>query len=174
MNPNDYPTKHNLLEARKGLRLATQGFDLMDKKHQVLLVELRLAKINFFAICEKVGHILEKTYKALETAYTEMGRSAVEDIRNEGYYALAGTTASLDEAYFSWREAKQILVEFAKADANIRRLQKNIRKAQKKAAALGNITIPTYEARIRYIQSQLEERGRDELVRLKIIKAQRN
>ena len=41
-----------------------------------------------------------------------------------------------------------------------------IKKTQKKTSALGKITIPNLEARITYIEQQLEERERDEWVRL--------
>ena len=170
MNPGDYPTKHNLLQARQGLALAKQGHGLMDKKHRVLLAELRTAKINLNEACALTERALEKSYHALGIAYMEMGRDAVERIRDSNHYSLAGTTASLDEAYFTWKEAKKALVIFADAQARVNRLTQNIHKLRKRAAALEKIIVPVYEDRIKYIQSQLDERGRDELVRLKVMR----
>ena len=36
MNPNTFPTKGNLILAKNSLALANQGFDLMDKKRNIL------------------------------------------------------------------------------------------------------------------------------------------
>ncbi|MCL2203911.1 MAG: V-type ATP synthase subunit D [Defluviitaleaceae bacterium] len=167
MNPSDYPTKYNLLQARQGLKLARQGYDLLDKKRQVLLAELRAAKARLHAVKAETSQAVGQAYEALAQAHLEMGRDAVHALRNQAHFPLAGTTASLDAAFFTWQRAKKWLVQLADAENSIYRLTQNIRKARKRAAALGNITIPTYETRIKYIQSQLEERSRDELARLK-------
>ena len=40
MNPNEVPTKGNLMRAKNSLTLARQGYDLMDKKRNILIREL--------------------------------------------------------------------------------------------------------------------------------------
>ena len=40
MDPREFPTKGNLMLAKNSLALARQGYDLMDKKRNVLLKEL--------------------------------------------------------------------------------------------------------------------------------------
>lgn len=40
MNPNTFPTKGNLILAKNSLALAKQGFDLMDKKRNILIKEI--------------------------------------------------------------------------------------------------------------------------------------
>ena len=50
------------------------------------------------------------------------------------------------------------------------RLASNIKKTQKRANALKNITIPTYTERVRSITNALEEKEREEFTRLKVIK----
>ena len=50
------------------------------------------------------------------------------------------------------------------------RLAANIKKTQKRANALKNITIPKYEALTKDIQNALEEKEREEFTRLKVIK----
>ena len=50
------------------------------------------------------------------------------------------------------------------------RLASNIKKTQKRANALKNITIPTYEALTKSISNALEEKEREEFTRLKVIK----
>lgn len=40
MDPREFPTKGNLMLAKNSLALAHQGYDLMDKKRNILLKEL--------------------------------------------------------------------------------------------------------------------------------------
>ena len=40
MDPNTFPTKGNLILAKNSLALSRQGFDLMDKKRNILIREL--------------------------------------------------------------------------------------------------------------------------------------
>jgi len=85
-------------------------------------------------------------------------------------YALSETTASLDEAVLAWNKVRELIVTWTSIENTMHRLNLHIKKTQKRANALGNITIPMYEARIKYIQERLEERERDELARLKKVK----
>ncbi|MCL2378839.1 MAG: V-type ATP synthase subunit D [Defluviitaleaceae bacterium] len=88
-------------------------------------------------------------------------------------YALSETTASLDEAVLAWNKACELIVSWGVIENTVYRLNLHIKKTLKRANALGNITIPMYEARVRYIQQRLEERERDELARLKLVKGSR-
>ena len=49
-------------------------------------------------------------------------------------------------------------------------LASNIKKTQKRANALKNITILTYTERVKSITNALEEKEREEFTRLKVIK----
>ena len=40
MDPREFPTKGNLMLAKNSLALANQGYELMDKKRNILLKEL--------------------------------------------------------------------------------------------------------------------------------------
>ena len=50
------------------------------------------------------------------------------------------------------------------------RLAESIKKTQKRANALKNITIPSYQALVTEITNALEEKDREEFTRLKVIK----
>ena len=52
------------------------------------------------------------------------------------------------------------------------RLAEAIKKSQKRANALKNIVIPSFDTTIRTITEALEEKEREEFVRLKVIKRQ--
>ena len=52
MDPRTFPTKGNLMLAKNSLTLAKQGYDLMDKKRNILIRELMdLIMRRFTHIC---------------------------------------------------------------------------------------------------------------------------
>ncbi len=68
------------------------------------------------------------------------------------------------------RKGKRALIQLAGIENAAIRLAANIKKTQKRANALKNITIPRYEALTKDIQNALEEKEREEFTRLKVIK----
>ena len=58
----------------------------------------------------------------------------------------------------------------ATVETSAYRLAESIKKTQKRANALKNITIPSYQALVKDITNALEEKDREEFTRLKVIK----
>lgn len=87
-------------------------------------------------------------------------------------YGFGNTTSSLDEAIYNFNKVKDLIVTLAMIENSAYRLALSIRKTQKRANSLKNITIPKYELLVKNIQDILEERERDEFTRLKLIKKQ--
>ena len=200
MDTLNLPTKRNLILARQRLRLAYKGYDLLDKKRQVLANEFILAQERSKDIRENLNTALIKANNTLRAALMEMGLIAVqsicdyipksasvtifsrsimgvvlplvnsEHIKHTLHYPLYGTTMAFDEAVLAWEAARDFIIAWGAIENAIYRLNMQIKKTQKRANALGNIVIPKYESRIKYIQEQLEERERDELSRLKLVK----
>jgi len=85
-------------------------------------------------------------------------------------YGLAGSIEDLDIAYKQFSKAKAIAIEYALIENTAYKLKISIKKTGIRANALQNLTIPKYEAIIKYIQNALEERERDEFIRLKVVK----
>ena len=75
------------------------------------------------------------------------------------------------DAYFKFREVKALICELAQTENSIYRLAYAIKKAQKRANALKNIVIPGLEDEIFRISDALEEKEREEFVRLKVVKS---
>jgi len=200
MDTLNFPTKRNLLLARQRLALARKGYELLDKKRQVLVNELATVQKQAHTAWEALHTALDKANRALGLAYIEMGGARVrrvsdgiqknasvkvlfrsimgvelplvnsENTFSSIKYLLHDTTVSLDEAVLAWKKARQLIISWAGIENTINCLKLHIKKTQKRANALGNITIPLYEARIKFIEERLEERERDELARLKIVK----
>ena len=200
MDTLNFPTKRNLLLARDRLALARKGYDLLDKKRQVLLMELGTARHQLKKAQLQLQAELGTAYNKLSIAQAEMGSWRMEKLSQHGnmnactsilfrsvmgvelphcccedtnaslYYKLHDTTASLDEAVLAWKSVLKHIISWAGIENTIRQLNLHIKKTQKRANALDNITIPLYMARIKYIEEQLAERERDELARLKLVK----
>ncbi len=65
---------------------------------------------------------------------------------------------------------KELTIKLSMVENSAYRLATSISKTQKRANALKNITIPTYEALVTNISNALEEKDREEFTRLKVIK----
>ena len=201
MDTLNLPTKRNLLQAKAHLALARKGYELLDKKRQVLINELSIIKNNGIQAHKDLRNALSKADESLRVARLEISQKEMFNIYNyipknatlsinfrsimgaelplassensEAiiHYDLHNTTISLDEAACAWACAMEFIISWTTIENTLLRLNTQIKKTQKRANALGNITIPKYMARIKYIEERLEERERDELSRLKLLKS---
>ncbi len=200
MNPNQFPTKGNLILAKNSLALAHQGYDLMDKKRNILLKELMGLIDEAKGIQEEIDSTFTKAYACLQRANIEHGISNVQEIAvtvpiedsiqiqtrsimgteiphvkydatgNKLTYSFGSTHESIDIARDAFRVVKDLTVKLSMVENAAYRLATNIKKTQKRANALKNITIPMYAALVHNITNALEEKEREEFTRLKVIK----
>ena len=108
-----------------------------------------------------LSYIVANTTQNLRTRHIAQG------------FGFLGTTSALDEAYKKFIKVRQLTLEMAELENSIYRLAYFIKKAQKRANALHNIVIPGLDEDIARIGEELEEKEREEFVRLKVIKAQK-
>lgn len=80
MDPNEVPTKGNLMRARNSLKLARQGYDLMDKKRNILIRELTAYTEEARGIQEVINETYRKAYAYLQKANMQMGIENVQTI----------------------------------------------------------------------------------------------
>lgn len=203
-NINEVATKGNLMRAKNSLTLAKQGYELMDRRRNILIRELMLHVDEAKKIQDKIDTTFSSAYQALQAANVEMGITAVQSIANtvpvensvlvhsrsimgteiplvrytkpeheQPTYALYRTRDALDKARKSFEEVKYLTLQLSQIEITARRLAADIQKSQKRANALQNITIPRYEALIKKISNELEEKEREEFTKLKVIKAQK-
>ncbi len=200
MDPREFPTKGNLMLAKNSLALAHQGYDLMDKKRNILLKELMALIDEAKDIQEKIDTTFTKAYACLQRANIEHGISKVEELaftvpiedsvriqtrsimgteiphvkhddkKNVLTYSFGTTHESIDIAREAFREVKELTLELSEVENAAYRLATNIKKTQKRANALKNITIPMYTNLVYTINNALEEKEREEFTRLKVIK----
>lgn len=200
MNPNTFPTKGNLILAKNSLTLAKQGYDLMDKKRNILIREIMGLIDTAKDIQSQIDETFRTAYAALQRANMEHGINYVQEIsfsvplensiriktrsimgteiplvesdpiEGEPTYAYYTTKKSLDQAKVSFEKVKELTIRLSMIENSAYRLATNIKKTQKRANALKNITIPTYTELTKSIQNALEEKEREEFTRLKVIK----
>lgn len=201
MNPNTFPTKGNLILAKNSLALASQGYELMDKKRNILLRELMALIDQAREIQSEIDTTYTEAYKALQLANVQLGIHFVEEmaasvpvensiriktrsimgteiplVQHEPEpmklsYDYYSTRESLDEARLHFERVKDLTIKLSMIENSAYRLAASIRKTQKRANALKNITIPTYKALVADITNALEEKDREEFTRLKVIKS---
>ena len=200
MDPREFPTKGNLMLAKNSLALAHQGYDLMDKKRNILLKELMSLIDEAKDIQEEIDQTFTKAYACLQRANIEHGISKVRELaftvpiedsiriqtrsimgteiphvkydakQNDLTYSFSTTRESIDIARDAFREVKDLTIKLSMVENAAYRLATNIKKTQKRANALKNITIPMYSNLVYTISNALEEKEREEFTRLKVIK----
>ena len=185
MDPRTFPTKGNLMLAKNSLSLARQGYDLMDKKRNILIRELMDLIEEARTIQEDIDSTFMYAYQCLQRANIENGISTVEllaytvPIENSitiQTRSIMGTeiphvkyVPDPGQPTYSFK-VKELTIRLSMIENAAYRLASNIKKTQKRANALQNITIPMYENLVYTISNALEEKEREEFTRLKVIK----
>lgn len=193
-----FPTKGNLLALNKSVKLAKLGYDLMDRKRNILIREMMTLMDKVKQIRDEITDTYRKAYFALQEANITLG--VVNDIAkaipvDDGLtityrsvmgveipkviyeaqdvkirYGISSTNTKFDYAYKFFSKVRDLTVLLAEVDNSLYKLADAIRKARKRANALKNIVIPDYKDKIKFISETLEEREREEFTRRKMIK----
>ena len=80
MDPRTFPTKGNLILAKNSLALANQGFELMDKKRNILIRELMDLIDEARDIQTQIDTTFTYAYQCLQNANIEHGINMVEQL----------------------------------------------------------------------------------------------
>lgn len=193
------PTKGNLILSKKSLELSKLGFELLDRKRNILVREMMALIDRAEKIQSKIDSIYNKAYLSLQKANMTLGickelaltvpiensiklsyRSVMGveipiisiDVQDDKRipFGLYSTNSELDEAYLSFIEVKKLTTELAEVESSVYLLADSIKKVQKRANALKNIMIPKFEQTVKFMTDALEEKEREDFSRLKVIK----
>ncbi len=197
---NVAPTKSNLLGLERQLEFAEEGYDLLEQKRQILIFELmsRLARAEEAE--RRVGEAVGHAFAALEAATLDIGSRVLEEaafavsMRHEVSlsddrlmgmgvpkitlqeepmgvrFGLGGTSSNTDVAMSRFVDLLPSLAELAELVNAVMRLARELRRTQRRCNALSKIFIPQYRETIDYIMGSLEERERESLIILKMIR----
>lgn len=197
---NYAPTKTNLLRLKNDLEFAQQGYELLDQKRNILIIEL-LALVDQTADFQgRVENMLTKAYKALEETIFDMGKLKVQyltgavhittDItisnrrvmgislpiietqfkEHSPYYSPMGTSFWIDSSLYFFKEVLKLLGKLSELKISVLRLANEVKKTIRKVNALEKIAIPDLKETVHYIESRLEENERDMFILMKMVK----
>jgi V/A-type H+-transporting ATPase subunit D len=195
------PTKTNLLRLRNDLNFARQGYELLDQKRNILIIELLALVDQTTDYQSRVENALAKAYKTLEEAVLDMGKLKVQyltgavnistDIvirsrrvmgvnlpvvetefkEHPPYYSPMGTSFWIDSSINFFKEALQLLGRLSELKISVLRLANEVKKTIRKVNALEKIAIPDLKEAVHSIENRLEENERDMFVLMKMVKS---
>ncbi len=197
-----FATKGNLISTKKTLALAKLGYELLDRKRNILIREMMLLTDEAKSLRGSIEETYQVAYSALQLANITMGiispiadnipveesisvtvksvmgvelpRITMNKQDSKIRYGFMQTNTQLDKAYIAFNKVKEITVVLAQVENSIYRLAVAIRKTQRRANALKNIIIPNSEETVKFITNALDEKDREEFSRLKVIKVQKS
>lgn len=196
-----FPTKGNLLNTKKSLALSKLGYDLLDRKRNILIRELMLLIDQAKSLRGSIEDTYKEAYEALQHANITLGlidafansvpiesgikiryrsvmgvelpQITIDKKPLQLNYGFYRTNYELDYAYICFARVKDMTVILAEVENSIYRLAIAIKKTQSRANALKNVVIPRFEGVVKFITDSLEEKEREEFSRMKVIKAQK-
>ena len=194
------PTKTNLMKVKQDLGFAREGWELLDQKRKILIVELMGLIDRAVEAQEEVEAKLGQAFEALDQAILRMGRREVNMIAlgmniesdisfsekrvmgvslprvkvrfddRSPYFAAAESSIWIDEAIKKFREVLRLLGTLAEARISLMRLSREVGKTIRRVNALEKIFIPDYDETLKYIEMALEESEREAFFILKLVK----
>jgi len=194
------PTKSNYLALKHELEFAREGFDLLDEKRQILVLELMRHMERAKRLQQEADDALAEAFAAVRTAVLAVGRRelatlsesapisteiTVETRRLMGIhlpsvrlpatkvvprYGLAESSAHCDELNALFVRLMPKLAELAEIENTVVRLARELKKTQRRVNALEKLFIPDTRDTIKFITDTLEEREREAMGIMRMVK----
>ncbi len=198
---NIAPTKSNLLRMKEQLSISQDGYDLLEQKREILVMELMhmVEKVKLLEHdinkkiqnaypalrnmlmttggdrIERISHAVKYDFDIVEKPVTIAGMSfSTIDVKlppRELFYSFLGTSADSDKVMVEFFELLRLLTEMASIRTIVWRLAMEVRKTQRRVNALDKMVIPQTRETKVYIESVLEERERENVFVLKSLKS---
>ena len=194
------PTKSNLIRTKERLNTALEGYDLLEQKREILVMEL-MQQVERVKMLERdLDTRISTAYPCLKRMLITVGRERADKLsQNIHYkyeitekkvvaagmnllgleirlpqaelkYSPANSFAECDETVLEFFGLLKILTELAAVRTIAWRLARELRKTQRRVNALDKMVIPTARETKVYIESALEERDRDAFFTSKLLK----
>jgi V/A-type H+-transporting ATPase subunit D len=194
------PTKSNLIRVKERLDTALEGYDLLEQKREILVMEL-MSKVEQVKMLERsLDAKVAEAYPALKRMLIVVGRERADKLSGNIHYQFeltekreivagmilpglevkipsavlkyspANSFAECDETVVEFFGLLKILTELAAVRTIAWRLAREVRKTQRRVNALEKLVIPTARETKTYIESALEEKDRDSFFTSKLLK----
>jgi len=203
MARNVTPTRHDYLETQKKLQRTEEGYDLLEQKRQILVLEMMAQVEAARRVKEEVTATMAAAYEALARAAVSRGitglmrqscgivldhrisyraRSVMGvpvpqvTCRPEPLglrFSLMDGRSYPDEVMRRFLEALEHVARLAEVENAVVRLAREIKRTQRRVRALEKTFIPRYKKDLKYIEEALAERQREEFIVLRKVKNKR-
>jgi len=198
---NIAPTKSNLLIVKEQLSISKDGYDLLEQKREILVMELMRMVEQVKLLEQKIDSRIKTAYPALKSMLLAVGGDNVERLshavkydfniteksinaggmsfssisvnlpKRDLFYSFMDSFADSDKVMVEFFELLQLLTEMASIRTIAWRLATEVKKTQRRVNALEKMVIPQTTETKHYIESVLEERERENIFVLKALKA---
>ncbi|MBR1723281.1 MAG: V-type ATP synthase subunit D [Treponema sp.] len=197
---NIAPTKSNLLAIKEQLSVAVDGYDLLEQKREILVMELMHMVEKVKLLERDLDKQISTAYPALKNMLMTVGDDQTERIsksvhydydikektvqaggmtfnsvevdlpKQQLFYSFLGTSADSDKVMTEFFKLLNLLTEMASIRTIAWRLATEVKKTQRRVNALDKMIIPQNRETKSYIESVLEERERENTFVLKNLK----
>ena len=194
------PTKSNLLRVKERLSIAEEGYDLLEQKREILVMELmqKLEQVKLLErdldarvataypclrrmlivvgreragrLAQNISYRFELREKQVTAAGMKLPGLEIRLPNAELKYSPVNSFAECDETVLEFFEMLKICTELAAVRTITWRLAREVRKTQRRVNALEKMVIPAAAETKVYIEASLEERDRDSFFTSKLLK----
>jgi len=95
---------------------------------------------------------------------------SVEQNSPELPYSLSDSSTKFDVMGEKFKESLNAIVRLAEIESTVKRLALEIERTKRRVSALETVVIPRLDATVRFVKLALEEREREDFIRLKMVR----
>ncbi len=195
------PTKSSLFAVKEQLTIAREGFELLEQKREILVMELMRMVEEVKLLESELDKRVSSAYSALKEMILRMGRENARELSSgirfeyavkekpgklmgislpsftmempkmELAYSFMSSRASCDKTMREFFELLKLVTRMAEIRTVVWRLAKEVKKTQRRVNALEKMVIPDVLETKGFIEGVLEEREREVFFVQKILKA---
>jgi V/A-type H+-transporting ATPase subunit D len=197
---NIAPTKSNLFKTKERLSIAEEGYDLLEQKREILVMDL-MRKVEEVKLLERdLDAKVQRSYPVLKRMLVVVSREKAAQLSRTIHYdfdvqerrivaagmnlpgldaqmpplqlkySATNSFAECDETVVEFFELLKTLTELASVRTAAWRLAREVRKTQRRVNALEKMVIPAAKETKVYIEAALEEKDRDAFFTSKLLK----
>lgn len=197
---NIAPTRSNLIRLKDELKFAKLGYELLDQKRNIIIIELLTLVDQAVDYQARVEEALSKAYESLQESVMSMGKLKVGNlsgavdietgitlkerrvmgvrlprvethfVEKGPYFSPLGTSFLAEEALSQFKNALELMGRLAELKISIMRLAMEAKKTIRKVNALEKIAIPDLAESLVFTQGRLEEAERESFLLMKMVK----
>jgi len=197
---NVAPTKSSQLVLKRDLAMATEGFNLLEQKREILVMELMRLVDRVREVQTEVDERRKKAYETLRKAIARNGyhrmrniaagihyehkvasesrvtagirvpRVSVEHGSFSSQYGFAGTDSLVDQTMRDFLALLESVGRLAELESAVWLLARELKKTQRRVNALEQIFIPDFKDTLRYVRDVLEGKDLDSFFMMKMVK----